>query len=57
MKKFSLGGKALSVIGFVATGLGFLLSGVSDWVGEKKMEEAVREEVQKQLTGGKEDEE
>lgn len=51
MKKFNVGGKALTILGFVATGIGFAMSALSDWVGEKKIEEMVQEEVRKQIGG------
>lgn len=49
MKNINLGGKALTILGFVATGAGFVVSLVSDWVGGKQTESMIKEEVAKQL--------
>lgn len=40
-------GKALGVIGFVATVIGFLASMLSKWVDGRKQEETIKTEVAK----------
>ena len=55
MKNLNAGGKALTLLGFAATGAGFIVNLLSDWIGGKQMEaqiaEKVAEEVAKQLKG------
>jgi hypothetical protein len=37
------------IIGIAAMGLGFLATGIANWVSDQKMKETVQEEVTKQL--------
>lgn len=41
--------KAIKIIGFIATGVGFAATLVSNWVGEKNMKAEIAEQVSKAI--------